>query len=181
MEQMLPSVKRSSTQAVSILNAQLMSFSMGISSWIWCYSIPKLNFNVLDKNKKSEPIPYRNQVRISQVWWTIQDSNLWPPARQADALPAAPIVQSQRAHKNHWYFMIFCGLIIAYILIRCNYRTVSRAFLLTHCWQWGSLKTSEQSIIRHKACRWCNHILSRNLSIYIYNEIVKFSWKVFQW
>ena len=31
------------------------------------YSIPKLNFNVLDKNKKSEPIPYRNQVRISQV------------------------------------------------------------------------------------------------------------------
>lgn len=29
--------------------------------------------------------------------------------------------------------MIFCGLIIAYILIRYNYRTVSRAFLLTHC------------------------------------------------
>lgn len=29
--------------------------------------------------------------------------------------------------------MIFCCLIIAYILIRYNYRTVSRAFLLTHC------------------------------------------------
>ena len=30
-------------------------------------------------------------------WWTIQDSNLWPPARQADALPAAPIVHALSA------------------------------------------------------------------------------------
>lgn len=29
--------------------------------------------------------------------------------------------------------MIFCGLIIAHILIRRNYRTVNLAFLLTHC------------------------------------------------
>lgn len=29
--------------------------------------------------------------------------------------------------------MIFCCLIIAYILIRCNYRTVNLDFLLTHC------------------------------------------------
>ena len=75
-----------------------MSFSVGISSWIWCYSIPKLNFNVLDKNKKSEPIPYRNQVRISQVWWTVQDSNLWPHARQACALPA-----ELTARTEQWY------------------------------------------------------------------------------
>ena len=26
------------------------------------------------------------------LWWTIRDLNPWPPARQADALPAAPIV-----------------------------------------------------------------------------------------
>lgn len=32
--------------------------------------------DVLNENKKSEPISYRNAVRISQVWWTIQDSNL---------------------------------------------------------------------------------------------------------
>ena len=32
--------------------------------------------DIRDENKKSEPISYRNAVRISQVWWTIQDSNL---------------------------------------------------------------------------------------------------------
>ena len=65
---MLPSVKWSSTQAVSILNAQFTSFSMGISSWIWCHSIPKLSFNILDKNKKSEPMTDWSKVRIILHW-----------------------------------------------------------------------------------------------------------------
>ena len=34
----------------------------------------------------------RSQTTTELLWWTIQYSNLWPPARQADALPAAPIV-----------------------------------------------------------------------------------------
>ena len=32
-------------------------------------------FNFFDKKKKSEPIPNRDDVRISQVWWSIADSN----------------------------------------------------------------------------------------------------------
>jgi hypothetical protein len=32
-------------------------------------------FNFSDKKKKSEPIPNRDEVRISWVWWSIADSN----------------------------------------------------------------------------------------------------------
>ena len=31
--------------------------------------------DVLNENKKSEPISYRNEVRISQLWWRLLDSN----------------------------------------------------------------------------------------------------------
>ena len=44
----------------------------------------------IDKQRKSRSF---NNYGIFLLWWTIQDSNLWPPARQADALPAAPIVR----------------------------------------------------------------------------------------
>ena len=36
----------------------------------------------------------RVQNELGWRWWTIQDLNLWPPARQADALPAELIVQT---------------------------------------------------------------------------------------
>ena len=32
-------------------------------------------FDIFQRNKKSERRPHQNEVRISQVWWTIQDSN----------------------------------------------------------------------------------------------------------
>ena len=32
-------------------------------------------FQFFHRNKKSERRPHRNEVRISQFWWTIQDSN----------------------------------------------------------------------------------------------------------
>ena len=34
-----------------------------------------LHHNTRDKKKKSEPIPNRDEVRISWVWWSIGDSN----------------------------------------------------------------------------------------------------------
>ena len=56
-------------------------------------------------------------IRIAGLWWTIQDSNLWPPARQADALPAAPIVQlsnssfilPQEAENVNTFFIFFAA------------------------------------------------------------------------
>ena len=40
---------------------------------------------------------------VQNLWWTIQDSNLWPPARQADALPAALIVH--RSFKQGVFYL----------------------------------------------------------------------------
>ena len=59
-----------------------------------------IHFNVRDKNDKSEPFPYRDQVRISQVWWSIGDSNSWPSHCERDALPTVPMPQIFRS----WIF-----------------------------------------------------------------------------
>ena len=32
-------------------------------------------FDIFQRNKKSERRPHRNEVRISQLWWKIQDLN----------------------------------------------------------------------------------------------------------
>ena len=40
----------------------------------------------IDRNKKSERRPHRNEVRISQLWWRVADSNRRPSACEADAL-----------------------------------------------------------------------------------------------
>lgn len=45
----------------------------------------------LKKDKKMPPPLLQEQ----HPWWTIRDLNPWPPARQADALPAALIVQNK--------------------------------------------------------------------------------------
>ena len=42
--------------------------------------------DIFDKNKKSERRPNRNEVRISQFWWRLMDSNHRPSACEADAL-----------------------------------------------------------------------------------------------
>ena len=47
-----------------------------------------LSQNLLQTKNVPEPFLIENWVRVRTVWWTVQDSNLWPPARQADALPA---------------------------------------------------------------------------------------------
>ncbi len=45
---------------------------LGYAVWI---SNRHLIGNIPDKNKKSEPVPYREKVRISYVWWGKVDSN----------------------------------------------------------------------------------------------------------
>ena len=49
------------------------------------------------KQRKTQEIKKIRHFSVTNLWWTIQDSNLWPPARQADALPAAPIVHALSA------------------------------------------------------------------------------------
>ena len=43
-------------------------------------------FDIFQKNKKSERRPDQNEVRTSQVWWRVADSNRRPSACEADAL-----------------------------------------------------------------------------------------------
>lgn len=43
-------------------------------------------FDVFQKNEKSERRPNQNEVRISQLWWRVADSNRRPSACEADAL-----------------------------------------------------------------------------------------------
>ena len=63
------------------------------SPW-WYPAFARLQFrvvlsqNLLQTKNVPEPFFVKNRVRVRTVWWTVQDSNLWPPARQADALPA---------------------------------------------------------------------------------------------
>ena len=43
-------------------------------TWLTSSRTQNVIGNVPDKNKKPEPIPHREEVRIFHVWWTIQDS-----------------------------------------------------------------------------------------------------------
>ena len=54
------------------------------------WNIPSA-FYFFEIKKKSEPVPYRNQVRISPVWWSIGESNPWPLQCECSALPTALI------------------------------------------------------------------------------------------
>ena len=52
---------------------------------------------IIQIKNESEPVPDWKQVRISLYWWTIQDLNLWPPARQP---------KNEIFYNNFWLFLL---------------------------------------------------------------------------
>ena len=57
--------------------------SPGAAGWMEKITEP---FNIFQMNDKSEPISYRNQVRIISFWWALRDSNPGPSGYEPDAL-----------------------------------------------------------------------------------------------
>ena len=83
--------------------------------------------------RKSEPILYEEKVRIILVWWSIGDSNSWPPQCHCGALPTALMPRN----KNDYSIKVFA----------CKPPKWKKSKVIPH--KWGSVDVDE-------FCAGCN-------------------------
>ena len=105
------------------------------SAWYLLKEIMRFYFGIRQISKQDKKInpnlatPTR-QIRIYLFWWTLTESNRWPFARQANALPAELNVlikycwiiisysskKSKSFLKKYFFFLLFCF----YLFLSCS-------------------------------------------------------------